>query len=69
MSIEKVKTDYRFGEDTFEILCDDCGESEEIEGSFEDCREWIKDNEWSSVLDGNEWYNYCGECKSKPKNR
>lgn len=69
MSIDKLKHDYQFDESTFEIVCDDCGKSEEVEGQFQDCLDFMKENNWRSVYDEGDWYNYCPGCKDKPKNK
>ena len=64
MSIEKVGWTRDVG-NMFEVVCDDCGEVEEIEGDFEDCIEFINENGWQSIKEGEEWNNYCPDCKIK----
>ena len=70
MSIERLKHDYTFDETTFEVSCDDCLESEEVEGSFDDCRDWMKENNWRTFWkDGEGFVNLCTHCKNLPENQ
>jgi len=65
--IEKLRHDYQFDESTFSVECDDCGENEEVEGTFQDCLDFMKNNGWRTKKDGNDWLNYCPECGEKVK--
>jgi len=70
MSIERLRHDYTFDETTFEVACDDCGESEEIEGSFDDCRDWMKEHDWKTFWKDRKGYlNFCPDCKILPENQ
>ena len=67
MSIEKIRWDRDGFDEAFEITCDECGECEEIDGDFNECIDWTKENGWKTVKEGRDWCNYCPECQEKPK--
>lgn len=68
--IEKLRHDYQFDESTFSVECDDCGESEEIDGQFDDCVDFMRENGWKSFKDEDgDWVNLCNVCKLKPENQ
>ena len=62
--ITKSKWDKDFG-DTWEVECDDCGEMEEIDGDFDDCITFIKENKWATRKEDGDWLNYCPDCQNK----
>lgn len=64
--IDKIKWDKICG-DTFEISCDDCGESEEIEGDFQDCISFLKENNWLITKEDGKWEHFCSDCKKENK--
>ena len=66
MSINLISKNYQLDESIFEVVCDICGETEEIEGQWDDCLDFKKDEGWSSRKDNhNEWMDVCEECKNK----
>lgn len=64
MSINLLRKDYSIDTCDYEIVCDECGESEEFEeSSFDECRFWMKENNWKTIKDKTDgWVNYCPEC-------
>lgn len=64
MSIEKTGWDRDFGS-TFEITCDGCGETEEVEGEFADAVAWCQENDWGRRMERDGWANYCPDCKDQ----
>jgi len=62
--IEKIKWDKTWG-DTWEITCDDCGEFEEVEGDFQDCLNFLKEEKWRTTKDEGDWVHYCPDCQNK----
>ena len=62
--ITKSKWDKDFG-DTWEVECDDCGEMEEIDGDFDDCISFIKENKWVTRKEDGDQLNYCPDCQKK----
>jgi len=45
------------------ILACDCCNEQVILDSFDSCRDYIKENEWRTIFIGNEYENYCVDCK------
>lgn len=60
--ITKTKWE-RDGWSTWEVECDECGEIEEIEGEFEDCISFMRENGWKTTKENGEWVNHCPECQ------
>lgn len=49
----------------YELICDKCGKSGVSEGTFKECVEYVKKNNWKSTL----WNHLCPKCnRSEYKN-
>ena len=65
MSLEKIRQDYSYGTETFEVACDSCSNSDEYEvGSWDELLSEMKDDGWKSIrVDGNCWEHKCTDCQ------
>jgi len=47
------------------VECDHCGTSEELEDTFEDSRQRLRDLGWQARKAGQEWVHFCPECREE----
>jgi len=63
--IDKIGWNTRDDTGTWEITCDDCNDTQEVEGDFQDCLHFLKTEGWKTVKAGNDWTHFCPECKGE----
>ena len=62
--IEKIRQDYQFNTETFEVSCDTCDEVQEYDCDFgwEDLMKQMKNDGWVSKKVDGDWEHYCSDC-------
>lgn len=63
--IDKIRQDYQFDTETFEVSCDGCDFSEEyeVDDGWDELMEQMKKDGWVSRKVEGDWEHYCSDCK------
>lgn len=60
-----MSTHYDNRNEAMTVTCDDCGKEDVFYGSFQNCVDDMKEEEWKISRDdaSGDWFHYCEDCK------